>query len=604
MYILGISAFFHDSAAVLIRDGEIIAAVQEERFSRIKNDQTFPLQSIRYCLSYAGITVSDLEMVVFYEKPFIKFERILQTIYETAPLSLLTFLKAMPGWIKEKLLIKKIIRDRLAELGELDRKKLNIQFSSHHLSHAASSYFASGFSEAAILTIDGVGEWATCTISVGSENSITIRKQLNFPHSVGLFFSAITLFCGFRVNSDEYKLMGLAAYGNETDPEYDKFRRILEDKLIRQYNDGSVQLNQQYFSFRYGSRMFDEQKWQKLFDLPVRKRNEPLDQSYCNLALAAQHVLENIVLAMAREAKQLTGKSRLCLAGGVALNCVANGKLAASGLFEDVFIQPASGDAGGALGAALAAYHIGLDKPLRITGSSADQMKSSLLGPSYSDQQVMAAANRFSFAWEQLADEELFKKVATLLSEGFVIGWHQGRMEFGPRALGNRSILADPRHPEMQRILNLKVKFREGFRPFAPIILQEEAARYFQATHPSPYMLLAFPLIEKYREPYPKGATVWSMEEKLQFKRSFVPAVTHIDYTARLQTVTDISNPKLYRLLMHFFAQTGCPMLINTSFNRNDEPIVNSPQEALDCLQQTDIDYLVINNFLFKKRES
>lgn len=604
MYILGISAFFHDSAAVLISDGEIIAAVQEERFSRIKNDPAFPLQSIEYCLLEAGITVNDLDIVVFYEKPFIKFERVLQTIYETAPFSLLTFLKAMPGWIKEKLLIKKVIRDRLSELGEFDKKKIKIQFSNHHLSHAASSYFASGFSEAAILTIDGVGEWATCTISVGSGKSITIKKQLNFPHSVGLFFSAITLFCGFRVNSDEYKLMGLAAYGNETDPEYDKFKHILETKLIEQQNDGSVRLNQQYFSFRYGSRMFDEKKWQKLFALPGRKRNGPLNQSYCNLALAAQHVLENIVLSMAHEARILTGKSRLCLAGGVALNCVANGKLAASGQFEEIFIQPASGDAGGALGAALAAYHIGLNQPLHIYKTSAGPMNNSLLGPAYSDQEVMVAANRFALDRELLTDEELFKRVATLLKDGFVIGWHQGRMEFGPRALGNRSILADPRHPEMQRILNLKVKFREGFRPFAPIILHEEAARYFHASQPSPYMLLAFPLLEKYREAYPPEAAGWSMEEKLKFRRSFVPAVTHIDYTARLQTVTNMSNPRLHNLLLQFFEQTGCPMLINTSFNRNDEPIVNSPAEALDCLQHTDIDYLVINNFLFKKQDS
>lgn len=601
MNILGVSAYFHDSAAALICDGEIAAAAQEERFSRIKNDPSFPIQSIRYCLSTTGICLDDIDALVFYEKPFLKFERILETIYHTAPLSLGSFLKAMPSWIKGKLLLKKEIRKQLRAIEKYDEKKLKILFSEHHLSHAASAYFASGFTSSAIITIDGVGEWATCTIAEGKGNKIRILRQMNFPDSIGLFYSAITSFCGFKVNSDEYKLMGLAAYGNAKSEKYQTFNLVIRQQLLEIHENGSVSINQKNFAYRFGSRMFEAGKWTRLFGIPPRKLNEELSQDYCDLALAAQHTLEEIVNRLATHAKQLTSHTRLCLAGGVALNCVANGKLASGKNWDELFIQPASNDAGGALGAALAYFYIGLGNQVLESQTGPDKMKYSLLGPSYDDIEVTQAAKKFKFNYMKLDDHALIDRIANALTEGLVIGWHQGRLEFGPRALGNRSIIADPRNPDMQQTLNMKVKFREGFRPFAPIVLEEEAEKYFEGTVPSPYMLLAFPLKQDHRIKYPDGAEKWCIREKLKFQRSFVPSITHIDYTARLQTVNKRSNPRLYELLRSFFEKTGCPMLINTSFNTNNEPIVNSPYDALNCFQKTNLDLLVINNFIFKK---
>ncbi len=602
MYILGISAYYHDAAAALIQDGEIIAAAQEERFTRKKNDESFPSNAIRYCLSEAGISIDDLEAVVFYEKPFQKFDRILQTFYEIAPRGMLYFLKAIPVWIKGKLFIKKEIKENLLEIQPFDKKKLSILFSEHHLSHAASAYYPSAYNEAAILTIDGVGEWATCTISQGEKNKITVKKQINFPHSLGLLYAAFTYYCGFKVNQDEYKLMGLAAYGNDEDEEYKKIISAIEKDLIKISPDGSAALNQKYFNYTSGLRMVNEKEWQKLFSIKRRLADEPITQTHCNLALAIQRITEKIILLLAQEAKKITGSNNLCLAGGVALNCVANGKIISADIFQHVFIQPASNDAGGALGAALAAYHIGFDKPLIKAEQKNDLMKGSLLGSSFTDNEIIYAAKKNNLNGKKINEADIYDKVATIIQQGKVVAWFQGRTEFGPRALGNRSILADPRIETMQNDLNLKVKNREGFRPFAPIVLEEEANKYFDLKEPSPYMLVALPLRKEFQIAFPEGYNKWEMKQKLDYKKSFIPAVTHINYTARLQTVDNKSNQKLYKLLQAFFQLTGCPFLINTSFNRNEEPIVNTPDDAVKCFLSTNIEYLVMNNFIFSKQ--
>jgi carbamoyltransferase len=602
MYILGISAYYHDSAAALIQDGEIIAAAQEERFTRKKNDESFPSNAIGYCLSEAGISIDDLEAIVFYEKPFLKFDRILQTFYEIAPRGMLQFLKAIPVWIKGKLFIKKEIREKLFDIQPFNKKKLSILFSEHHLSHAASAYYPSAYNEAAILTIDGVGEWATCTISHGEENKITIKKQINFPHSLGLLYAAFTYYCGFKVNQDEYKLMGLAAYGNDQDEEYNRIISSIEKNLLNISLDGSTALNQKYFNYTSGSRMTNDKEWQKLFDIKRRLADEPITQTYCNLALAIQRITEKIILLLVQEAKNITGSNNLCLAGGVALNCIANGKIISMEIFQHVFIQPASNDAGGALGAALAAYYIGFNKPLIKGKQNNDLMKGSLLGPSFTNNEIIYAAKKNNLKGLEINEANIYEKVAAIIEQGKVIAWFQGRTEFGPRALGNRSILADPRIVTMQNEINLKVKNREGFRPFAPIVLEEEASKYFDLKEPSPYMLVALPLRKEFQIPFPKEYDEWNMKQKLDYKKSFIPAVTHVDYTARLQTVDAKSNEKLYKLLAAFFQLTNCPFLINTSFNTNEEPIVNTADDAVKCFLSTNIDYLVMNNFIFSKQ--
>jgi carbamoyltransferase len=602
MKILGISAFYHDAAAALLDKGEIIAAAQEERFTRIKHDPSFPSNAIRFCLQHAGYSISDLDAVVFYDKPLLKFERLLETYYAYAPKGLFSFIKSMPVWLNEKLFLKKKVYDGLRGIDEFDKKKIKLLFPEHHLSHAGSAFFPSPFNEAAILTIDGVGEWATASICKGEGNSITIIKQLEFPHSLGLLYSAFTYYCGFKVNSGEYKLMGLAPYGNRDSPAYNRFTTIIKSKLIDIKEDGSVFLNQEYFSYAAGLRMVDDTKWKTLFGFGRRQPESLLEQHHCDLALSIQTVTEEIVIKMALEAQRITGSKNLCMAGGVALNCVANGKLHEAKLFEKIFIQPAAGDAGGALGAAYTAHHVFYNQP-RTVALSGDALRGSYLGTAYTDEIIATTLKQFNAVHELYDDfEELCTLIASLIAEGNVIGWFQGRMEFGPRALGARSILADARNPQMQKRLNLKIKYREGFRPFAPAVLAEDVQEYFELHEPSPYMLLVKP-VKKYRQiTAPSGYTNLSMFDKLYFQRSDLPAVTHIDYSARLQTVHKETNPRFWQLLQSFKKLTGCAVLVNTSFNVRDEPIVNSPSDAYHCFMQTEMDCLVMGNLVFYKK--
>lgn len=604
MTILGISAFYHDSAAALVRNGVVIAAAQEERFTRKKHDASFPVNAARFCLNYAGLSLNDIDAVAFYDKPLLKFERLLETYYAFAPKGLLSFMRSMPVWLKEKLFLKKLIRDALGEIEKTDTRKIKLLFPEHHLSHAASAFYPSPFTDAAILTIDGVGEWATASICKGEGNAITLLKELHFPHSLGLLYSAVTYYCGFKVNSGEYKLMGLAPYGNAGSAEVQRYSKLIRETLCEIKPDGSIFLDQSYFNYATGLTMVEESKWEKLFGFPRRDPEAHLDQSYCDLALAVQTVTEEVVLAMADEAKKLTGLDKLCMAGGVALNCVANGKLQDAGIFSDLYIQPAAGDAGGALGAALAAAHIYFELPRNPDPLALDGMKGSYLGGEANAEEIRSMAERYQAPFEYIADEKLLlEKTAGWLSTGNVVGWHQGRMEFGPRALGARSILADARDPEMQKKLNLKIKFREGFRPFAPIVKAEAVNTYFEHSGPSPYMLLVKPVRKDRQIPYPQAGTGKNLLDKLYFKRSDLPAITHIDYSARLQTIHQQTNPRLWRLLDAFEAKTGVPVLVNTSFNVRGEPMVNTPDDAYRCFMRTEMDVLVIGNFIFTKKE-
>ncbi len=582
-YILGISAFYHDSAAVLLKDGHIVAAAQEERFSRIKHDHAFPEQAIAYCLKEAGIGARDVNFVAFYEKPFIKFNRILETYLSVAPRGLRSFLRAMPLWVGQKLWISDLIKKELSFEGP-------VLFSEHHEAHAASAFFPSPFEEAAVLTMDGVGEWATSSIGLGKENRIDLLFEQHFPHSLGLLYSAFTYFAGFKVNSGEYKLMGLAPYG---EPRF--VQRIL-DELVDLKEDGSFKLNMRYFHYLGGLTMTNR-RFARLFEGPPRKPEAPLTQREMDLAASVQAVTEEIVLRSARHAKKTTGTKYLCLAGGVALNCVANGKLLRSGLFKDLWIQPAAGDAGGALGAAYLVYYHHLKKPRHLSGRS-DRQQGSYLGPAYSEKEIETFLQNEGVPYQRLTEDDLMAQTAEFLSQGKVVGWFQGRMEFGPRALGNRSILGDPRKEDMQRILNLKIKFRESFRPFAPAVLQEDADQWFEIDRPSPYMLLTANVRPEKR--LSVQTDVHGLD-KLKVKRSLIPAVTHVDYSARLQTVNAKTNPMFYGLLKAFKQKTGCPLLINTSFNVRGEPIVNTPQEAYACFLRTEMDVLVLGSFLLKK---
>lgn len=601
-HILGISAFYHDSAAALLHDGEIVAAAQEERFSRKKHDPAFPHRAVSYCLEEGGISLDELDAVVFYDKPFLKFERLLETYYAFAPRGLRSFLTAMPVWIKEKLLLKRLILDELEGVQRFDRKRTRLLFPEHHLSHAASAFYPSPFPEAAVVTVDGVGEWATASICHGQENRLTILRELHFPHSVGLLYSAFTYFLGFRVNSGEYKLMGLAPYGDPASGRVERYAALIRSRLVDIRPDGSLWLDQQYFNYATGLTMIDEERWRHLFGFAVRRPEDELLPEHCDLALAIQMVTEDIVLNMVREAKRLTGSSYLCLAGGVALNCVANGRILKSGVFDDIWIQPAAGDAGGALGAAYCAHHVFFGAPRDADGKT-DQMRGALLGPEYSEAQTRRIARKYAAPYRQYESfGDLCHEVARLLDEGSVVGWHQDRMEWGPRALGNRSILADARNPEMQRKLNLKIKFREGFRPFAPSVLVEDAAEYFDVTTPSPYMLLIAAVRPERRNALPDGYGAWGWREKLYRMRSDIPAVTHIDFSARLQTVHEETNPTYWRLLKAFKDRTGYSLISNTSFNVRGEPIVCTPEDAYRCFMRTEIDYLVIGKLLFDKR--
>lgn len=601
MKILGISCFYHDAAAALIVDGNIIAAAQEERFTRIKHDERFPKHAVKYCLQEAGLDINDIDYIAFYDKPLLKFERLLETYYAFSPKGWFSFMKSMPIWIKEKVFLKDNIRNGLKEVDEKCNGKQKLLFPEHHLSHSASAFYPSPHKDAAILTIDGVGEWCTTSISKGDGNQITVLKELHFPHSVGLLYSAFTYFLGFKVNSGEYKLMGLAPYGNPNDKQVEDFKKIIVDNVCTVYDDGSVFLNQDYFTYATGLRMVNDAKWEKLFGFKRKTEDEPLLQYHCNLGLAIQQVTEEIVLKLAATAKRLTSSDNLCMAGGVALNCVANGKLAEAGLFKNIYIQPAAGDAGGALGAALAAWHISLGQPRTNT---TDTMQAAYLGIEYADKEIVKVINKYSAEAVYIEDDVLLTQtIAKEIANSKVVGWFQGRMEFGPRALGHRSILADPRNPEMQKKLNIKIKFREGFRPFAPIMLQEESERLFGLQHASPYMLFVHPIQEQYRMQLPSNYNSLSLMEKLYVQRSELPAITHIDFSARIQTVAQQDNPMMYQLLHDFKKQSGYGVLINTSFNVRGEPIVCSPDDAYRCFMQTDMDMLVMGNFVFYKQQ-
>jgi carbamoyltransferase len=600
--ILGISAFYHDSAAVILIGEEIIAAAQEERFTREKHTADFPSKAIAYCLEEAGLRIDELDAVVFYDKPFLKFERLLETYYAFAPKGLISFLKAMPVWLNEKMFLRRAILRALKDIQKYDKKQLKLLFPEHHLSHAASAFYPSAYQKAAILTIDGVGEWCTASIALGEGRNIKMLRELHFPHSVGLLYSAFTYFLGFKVNSGEYKLMGLAPYGNPQAQQTLDFIQIIKKELVEIYEDGSIHLNQKYFRYTTALRMIKDQKWQKLFGFPTRKAEDELQAHHCNLAYAIQQVTEEIVLKMAAEAKRLTNADYLCMAGGVALNCVANGKILESGLFKDVFIQPAAGDAGGALGAAQAALHLYFEQE-RNPLAQGDRMKGAYLGPAFSKKEI-DRMNRFNKAvFSEFTEEELYPKTAELLASGSIIGWFQGRMEYGPRALGNRSILADARSPEMQKRLNLQIKYREGFRPFAPSVLAEKAGDFFELQGASPYMLLVSPVLEKRRKKLPANYYELPFWERLYLERSDVPAITHLDFSARLQSVHKETNPRYHGLISAFEEQTGYGIVVNTSFNVRGEPIVCTPEDAYRCFMATEMDYLVIGNYLYAKKE-
>jgi carbamoyltransferase len=599
MLILGVSAFFHDSAAAIVLDGKVIAAAQEERFTRIKHDPGFPIRAIGYCLEAAGATVEELDAVVFYDKPLLKLERILESYHSEAPRGWGSFLRWMPVWMKQKMMLKKVIRDELEGLGPYDRRKLKLLFSEHHLSHAASAFYCSPFEEAAILTIDGVGEWATTSIGVGRGKELRFLREIRYPHSLGLLYSAFTYYCGFKVNSGEYKLMGLAPYGNQESDQYRSFREKITNRLIRVYEDGSFFLRQDYFDYLPGLRMARDRKWEELFGLPRREPEAPITQAYCDLALAIQRVTEEIVLRLAATARDLSGCERIVLAGGVALNCVANGRLLRSGIFRDIFIQPAAGDAGGALGAAMAAYHIYFGRE-RV----ADAMEHAYLGPEYPKERVAKVCSQLGLAGERYdSEEQLARVVAGALVEGNIVGWFQGRMEFGPRALGHRSILADPRGADMQRRLNVSIKYREDFRPFAPVCREEKAVDYTEGGMRSPYMLLTGRLAEELYCALPEGYAQLGLAGKLAVVRSRFPAITHVDGSARWQTVARAANPGLWRVLEAFEALTGDGVLINTSMNVRGEPIVNTPEEAAACFMGTGMDVLVLENVVIFKKD-
>jgi carbamoyltransferase len=595
--ILGISAYYHDSAAALIIDGEIAAAAHEERFTRKKHDASFPTQAASYCLAEAGLSLADLAAVAFYDKPFIKFERLIETYHGFAPAGLRSFLSAMPVWIKEKLFMSKLLKDEFAKLGP---GKPKVLFPEHHLSHAASAFYPSPFEEAAILTIDGVGEWATTVIGHGQGKDITFLRELDFPHSLGLLYSAFTYYCGFKVNSGEYKLMGLAPYGSPGSARVEDFRRKILDELVDLRPDGSLLLNMAYFNYATGLTMCVEPAWERLFGLPRRPAESELTQAYMDMALAIQQVTEEVVFLLARTAKELTGCKYLTMAGGVSLNCVANGKLLKEGIFEDIWIQPAAGDAGGALGAALTAWHVWRGAPR--TPKPRDAMQGAYLGPEfcYTDIKRVAARHHAPFTFFDNFPE-LCEKVCGLLAQGQVVGWFQGRMEYGPRALGNRSILGDPRNPEMQKKLNLKIKYREGFRPFAPSVLEEALGQYFDLDRPTPYMLMVAPVRAERCKGLPQGYDQLGMWDRLYVQRSDVPAVTHVDFSARIQSVSKDVNPRYWTLIDTFRRTQGCPVVVNTSFNVRGEPIVCTPEDAYRCFMRTEMDYLVLGDCLFEK---
>ena len=596
MYILGVSAFYHDSAACLLKEGEIIAAAQEERFTRIKHDSKFPVHSIKYCLKEANIEPSEIKNVVFYEKPFLKFERLIETYLAFAPKGFTSFLKAMPIWIKDKLFQKSLIIDELkASICKNTNWKERLLFSEHHLSHAASAFYPSPFERAAILTLDGVGEWTTTSLAIGNGHDLKITKEIHFPHSIGLLYSAFTYYIGFKVNSGEYKVMGLAPYG------LPKYANLIKEKLITISDDGSFQLNMHYFNYPTGLTMTNE-KFNSLFGSPPRKPESKITQREMDLASSIQKVTEEIMLKLAKNIKKKTGEKNLCLAGGVALNCVANGILSNQKIFENIWVQPAAGDAGGSLGAALSVWHLYYNQKRNIS-SKIDNMKGSFLGPKFKDNEIESELNTCGAKFKKLSNEDLIEYVASSLANKKAIGWMQGRMEFGPRALGSRSIIADPRSPEMQRQLNLKIKYRESFRPFAPSVLREEVGNWFECNYDSPYMLFVANINKDKRLKISDKENRLFGIDKLNISRSSIPAVTHVDYSARIQTVNIDTNPFYHTLISKFKEKTGVPMIVNTSFNIRGEPIVCSPTDAFRCFMGTELDLLVVENYLLEKKE-
>ena len=589
--ILGISAYYHDSAACLVVDGEVKSAVQEERFTRVRHDAAFPTNAVKYCIESSGLKPEQIDHVVFYDKPFLKFDRILETYLAFAPKGFRSFSRSLPVWLKEKLFQKQVIANALEPIfGDLGDRLL---FSEHHLSHAASAFFPSPFKDAAVLTMDGVGEWVTTSTSIGRGNTLETLNEIHFPHSLGLLYSAFTYYTGFKVNSGEYKVMGLAPYGEP------KYADMIRDNLINISDDGSFSLNMQYFNYCTGLTMTNS-KFADLFGAPARGFDDELTQREMDLAASVQKIVEEVMLKISRSIRKETGERNLCLAGGVALNCVANGVLHRENIFDNIWIQPAAGDSGGAVGAALAVYHLGLGRE-RVLKPNSDAMSGSFLGPEYSHNEIVARLKASGAVFKELTDKEIATTTASALAVGKSVGWHQGRMEFGPRALGSRSILADPRSPTVQRRLNLQVKKRESFRPFAPSVLREDVAEWFDLTTDSPYMLLVASVAQNKLNQITTADIEKTGIARLEVQRSVIPAVTHVDNSARVHTVAQDVNPRYHALLSEFKSQTGCPVLVNTSFNVRGEPIVETPEDAFRCFMRTDIEVLVVGNcFLLK----
>jgi len=595
MRVLGISAFYHDSAAALIADGRIVAAAQEERFTRKKFDANYPRHAVEYCLKAGGVTLADVDYVAFYDKPFLKFERLLETYLTFSPRGFSSFRMALPLWLREKLFLKSLLAGELKALEPNFDWDKRLAFSEHHLSHAASAFYPSPFQRAAVLTMDGVGEWATTSAGVGNGHELKIQKEINFPHSLGLLYAAFTYYTGFKVNSGEYKVMGLAPYGTP------KYAQLIYDNLIDLKPDGSFRLNLDYFNYCTGLTMTND-RFDALFDGPPRMPAAPLEQRHMDLAASIQAVIEEAVLRLTRSLAVETGEANLCLAGGVALNCVANGKVLRDGKFENIWVQPAAGDSGGALGAALTIYHLYADRP-RAVANTPDGMVGSYLGPEFDDGETQTRLEAAGARYATLPRDRLIDRTAQALADGKAVGWFQGRMEFGPRALGNRSILADPRDPHMQKKLNLKVKYRESFRPFAPSVLREYVSDWFDIDVDSPYMLMVAPVCERHRREMTSEEQQLFGIDKLNVPRSSIPAVTHVDYSARVQTVHRETNPLYHDLISRFHALTGCPVLVNTSFNVRGEPIVCTPEDAFRCFMGSEIDVLAAGNCYLVKDE-
>jgi carbamoyltransferase len=595
MYILGISAFYHDSAAALVCDGDIFAAAQEERFTRRKHDATFPCNSVEYCLKEAGIGLKDVAYIAFYDKPLVKFERLLETYLAYAPRGFRSFLSAMPIWLKEKLFLKTVLKKELAKLAGCQSSELPpLLFAEHHQSHAASAFFPSPFQRAAVLCLDGVGEWASSSVWLGEDNKLIAQWEIDFPHSLGLLYSAFTYYTGFKVNSGEYKLMGLAPYGEP------KYVDLILNNLLDLKLDGTFRMNMAYFNYATGLTMTND-KFDKLFGGPPRKAEAEITQREMDIAASIQKVTEEVALRLAKTVKKELDVDYLCMAGGVALNCVSNGELLRSGVFKDIWIQPASGDAGGALGAALSVWHEYLNNP-RLANPD-DNMNGSYLGPCHEDKDIKSFLESAKAIYQRLDDESLMSMVAKALDEGNVVGWMQGRMEFGPRALGARSIIGDPRNTKMQSVMNLKIKYRESFRPFAPVVLADRVGKYFEHEGKSPYMLIVAPVKEALRLSESKEHEGLFGIAKLKVPRSELPAITHVDYSARIQTAHHKTNARLCHLIDKFEERTGCAVLVNTSFNVRGEPIVNTPEDAYRCFMRTEMDYLVIENYILIKSE-